>query len=146
MARRLIRLNRPHEKQGKSFRYFSGRGRETIYFDFEIKSKLCHEKTYLAGQTAKVQLNSPMSNMAKIFRYHPGINSQTNNFAFEVKVILGLESTIPDGWLAGWPVDGEADKLGLSCAKLRVQLSKDKVMVFQELENGPHFFPQASEK
>ena len=38
----------------------------------------------------------------KVSRYFWSLTIQTNNFVFEIKVMLDLESTIPDGWPAGW--------------------------------------------
>ena len=43
----------------------------------------------------------PITDRDKVLRYLLGLTIETNNFAFEVKVILGLESTRPDGWVAG---------------------------------------------
>ena len=44
----------------------------------------------------------PMNNRVIVCIYSYGLTIEINNFAFEVNAILGLESTLLDGWVDGW--------------------------------------------
>ena len=44
---------------------------------------------------------APVTNRVKVWIYFYGLTIEIKNFAFEVNAILGLESTLLGGWVAG---------------------------------------------